>query len=94
MANNGTNRGGSRIGSRWKKKSLVDKLAEGNPGKRKLEVIEFNNMADLNGQIMPQPREMLSEVQKDGRTLMATEIYEMTMEVGDGQKIFNFGKCM
>ena len=78
MAKDGTNRGGSRIGSGRKKKPIADKIAEGNPGKRKLEVIEFNNTADLNGKEMPRPREMLSAVQKDGRTLMATEIYEMT----------------
>ena len=41
MAKDGTNRGGARIGSGQKKKALIDKIAEGNPGKRKLEVIEF-----------------------------------------------------
>jgi hypothetical protein len=41
MAKDGTNRGGARIGSGQKKKPLADKIAEGNPGKRKLEVVEF-----------------------------------------------------
>jgi hypothetical protein len=85
MAKDGTNRGGSHIGSGRKKKPLADKIAEGNPRKIKLEVIEFNNTADLNGQQMPQLREMLSAVQKDGRTLMATEIYEMTWKWLEGR---------
>ena len=68
MAKDGTNRGGARIGSGQKKKALIDKIAEGNPGKRKLEVIEFKNTAELQGQEMPQPRAMLSAVQKDGKT--------------------------
>ncbi len=67
MAKDGTNRGGARIGSGQKKKPLIDKIAEGNPGKRKLEIIEFKNTAELQGQEMPQPRAMLSAVQKDGK---------------------------
>lgn len=35
---------------RSKEKPLADKIAEGNPGKRKLEVVEFKNTADLKGQ--------------------------------------------
>ncbi len=34
MAKDGTNRGGARIGSGQKKKPLIDKIAEGNPGKK------------------------------------------------------------
>ena len=49
MAKDGTNRGGARIGSGQKKKPLADKIAEGNPGKRKLEIIDFQNTADLKG---------------------------------------------
>lgn len=78
MAKDGTNRGGSRIGAGKKKKPLADKIAEGNPGKRKLEVIEFQNAAELQGQDMPQPRAMLSAIQKDGKQLVASEIYEIT----------------
>lgn len=78
MAKDGTNRGGARVGAGKKKKPLTDKITEGNPGKRKLEIIEFKNTADLTGRTMPEPREMLSAVQKDGKTLEATEIYEMT----------------
>jgi hypothetical protein len=68
----------ARIGSGQKKKPLADKIAQGNPGKRKLEIIDFQNTADLKGQEMPKPRAMLSAVQKDGKTLVASEIYEIT----------------
>jgi len=73
MAKDGTNRGGARIGSGQKKKPLADKIAQGNPGKRKLEIIDFQNTADLKGQEMPKPRAMLSAVQKDGKTLVASD---------------------
>ena len=39
--------GGARIGAGQKKKALSDKLVEGNPGKRKLTVMEFTDTADL-----------------------------------------------
>ena len=79
MAKDGTNRGGARVGSGAKKKPLADKIAEGNPGKRKLTVIDFNSdTADLEGQPMPKPSEMLSAIQKDGQKLIAAEVYENT----------------
>ena len=45
MAKDGTNRGGARIGAGAKKKPLADKIAEGNPGKRALTVISFDDRA-------------------------------------------------
>ena len=39
LAKDGTNRGGARIGAGAKKKPLADKIAEGNPGGRKLTVM-------------------------------------------------------
>lgn len=59
-------RGGARAGAGAKKKPLVDKIAEGNPGRRKLTVIDFQDTADLEGQPMaetvshagPPPRRM------------------------------------
>lgn len=80
MAKDGTNRGGARPGAGAKKKPLADKLMEGNPGKRNITVIQFDNAADLEGQEMPKPSEMLSAVQKDGKPLIAAEIYEKTWE--------------
>ena len=78
MAKDGTNRGGARVGAGAKKKPLVDKITEGNPGKRKLTVIDFENPADLEGQPMPKPSAMLSAVQKDGKELIAANVYEAT----------------
>ena len=59
------------------KKPLSEKLTAGNPGKRKLTVLDFSNMsADMDGVDMPTPKEFLSAVQRDGSTLSAGEIYE------------------
>ena len=81
MSKDGSNRGGARVGSGAKKKPLVDKIAEGNPGKRKLTVIDFNSdSVDLEGQPMPKPSKMLSAKQKDGKKLIAAEIYENTWQ--------------
>lgn len=78
MAKDGTNRGGARIGAGAKKKPLADKIAEGNPGKRALTVIDFENKAaDLEGQPMPKPSKMLSATQKDGKTLVAADVYQV-----------------
>ena len=78
MAKDGTNRGGARVGAGAKKKPLTEKIADGNPGKRKLTVIDFDNTADLEGQPMPKPSAMLSATQKDGKALVAAEVYEAT----------------
>ncbi|MDY2955805.1 MAG: P27 family phage terminase small subunit [Enterococcus cecorum] len=78
MAKDGTNRGGARIGAGAKKKALVDKITEGNPGGRTLTIMEFQNAADLEGIEMPEPSKMLEAVQKDGKTLVAGDIYRDT----------------
>ena len=57
--------GGSRPGSGQKKKSLTDNILDGNPGKRKLSVVEFPNVAEFQGAEMPQPSAMLSAEQKE-----------------------------
>ena len=72
--------GGARIGAGQKKKALADKLTEGNPGKRKLTVMEFSDTADLSGEQMPPPRDYLAAQQKNGRELLAVEVYERTWE--------------
>ena len=61
--------GGARIGAGQKKKALSDKLVEGNPGKRKLTVMEFTDTADLQGETMPPPRDYLAARQKNGKEL-------------------------
>ncbi len=61
------------------KKAIAEKIADGNPGKRKLTVIDFrDSAADLKGQIIPKPSEFLSARQKDGTDLCAAEIYKTT----------------
>ena len=59
--------GGSRLGAGQKKKPLADKMLDGNPGKRKLTVVEFPNTANLQGNDMPLPRELLSATSKRRR---------------------------
>jgi len=78
LAKDGTNRGGARIGAGAKKKPLADKIAEGNPGGRKLIIMEFSDTANLQGMEMPEPNKMLEAIQKDGKTLVAGEIYRNT----------------
>jgi len=78
MAKDGTSRGGARVGAGAKKKPLADKISTGNPGGRKLTVMEFSETADLKGQEMLEPNKMLEAVQKDGKTLVASEIYKST----------------
>ena len=63
------------------KKALADKIADRNPGKRPLTVIDFqDSAADLEGQDMPKPSAFLSAKQKDGTELQAVEIYRNTWE--------------
>ena len=74
------NSGGGRVGAGRKKKPISDKISEGNLGKRTLTVMEFSDTADLTGVTMPEPNKMLSAKQKDGKNLVATEIYETTWQ--------------
>lgn len=69
--------GGARIGAGQKKKPLAEKIQNGNPGHRPLEVMSFPT-ADLQGADMPPPKDYLSEKQKDGVATIATEIYQNT----------------
>ena len=73
-----TGHGGARTGAGRKKKPLADKILEGNPGKRKLTILEFTDTPDLAGEDMPPAREYLSSTQKDGRPLIAEEVYTVT----------------
>lgn len=78
---NGTGKRGPLPGNGGRpKKALSDKIAEGNPGKRKMTVIEFGGSVDLEGQEMPKPSALLSGTQKDGKTLIAAEIYQKTWD--------------
>ena len=70
--------GGPRPGAGQKKKPLADKMLNGNPGKRKLTVVEFPNAVEFQGADMPQLSAMLSAVQKDGTVLQAGEVFRTT----------------
>lgn len=79
MAGN-QNSGGARVGAGRKKKPIADKISDGNVGKRKLTVMEFADPANLTGVTMPEPNKILSAKQKDGKDLVATEIYKTTWQ--------------
>lgn len=78
IAKDNTSRGGARIGAGQKKKPLYDKILEGNPGRRPLKILDFDDTADFDGQEMPPPREYLAAAQKDGDKTLAVEIYKDT----------------
>lgn len=81
MAKDGTNRGGSRPGSGRKPKAITEKLSSGNPGGRKLTVVDFGkNAPELVGEEMPPISEYLKADQKDGSVLYAEAIYNTTWE--------------
>jgi hypothetical protein len=78
--------GGARIGAGQKKKALADKVLEGNPGRRKLTIMDFTDTtADLEGQVMPPPREYLAARQKNGKELLAVNVYESTWQWFDAR---------
>ena len=81
MAKDGTNRGGARIGAGALRKPLAEKITEGNPGGRQLTLMVFSDTANLQGQTMPEPNKMLEAVQKDGKALVASEIYKSTWQL-------------
>ena len=73
--------GGARIGAGQKKKALSERIVEGNPGKRKLTVMEFTDTADLQGKTMPPPRDYLAARQKNGKDLV-TGLFRTPDRVG------------
>ena len=76
MAKDGTNRGGAQIGAGRKKKALAEKIASGNPGGRKLEMLDLDDgAAELEGFEMPPIKEFMKETQKSGMDLCAEEVF-------------------
>ena len=49
MAKDGTARGGQRVGAGRKSKALTEKVVAGNPGNRKLKVVDLPKVNDLDG---------------------------------------------
>ena len=78
MAKDGTLRGGARLGSGQRKKPLADKLLDGNLRGEDIPVMSFAADQSLEGQPMPEPREMLGAKQRDGKPFAAREIYTET----------------
>ena len=78
MAKDGTARGGPRIGNGRKPKALSEKINTGNPGGRKLTVMELPADSDLTGEDMPEIKEYMKERQKNGEEFDAAEIFEET----------------
>lgn len=78
MAKDGTRRGGPRVGADQPKKPLLDKILEGNPGRRPLKNVEFQqaDTPDLLGAERPPTHEFMGARQKDGRQTLAVEMYE------------------
>ena len=70
---NSTLHGGNRVGSGRKKKSNLEKMQSGNPGGRKLKVIDTGE--ELESFDMPPVKDYLLDKQRDGNDFMAHEIY-------------------
>ena len=78
MARDGTARGGARAGAGRKSKALVDKVSAGNPGGRKLQVMELPVNTQFDGVDMPEPSDYMKAKQKNGGEFAAEEIYKET----------------
>ncbi|HKL57258.1 MAG TPA: P27 family phage terminase small subunit [Sphaerochaeta sp.] len=79
MAKDGTNRGGAQIGAGRKPKALAEKIANGNPGGRKLKILDLSKEASqLEGADMPPVREFMKEAQRSGLALCAEEVFNET----------------
>lgn len=88
MAKDGANRGGRRVRAGAKPDPLNEKLAKGLIATRledplaSLFDFEGANVgagAVLAGEVMPEPAEYLSEIQRDGKPLGADLVYRETM---------------
>ena len=64
-------------GAGRKKSAVKEKAENGNPGGRRLEVLDI---PEVEGVDMPKPHEFLSAEQRDGSTLQAEDIYTETWE--------------
>lgn len=76
-SNNIGGRGGARPGAGRKKSALKEKAENGNPGGRKLEILDI---PEFEGVEMPKPHDLLSAKQRDGSSLQAADIYKETWE--------------
>ena len=76
-SNNTGGQGGRRPGAGRKKSPVKEKAENGNPGGRRLTVLDI---PEVEGVDMPKPHDFLSAEQRDGSTLQAEDIYTETWE--------------
>ena len=80
MAKDGTNRGGYRPGSGRKSKPLIEKINEGKTeSKAKFDTL-LPEPAEFIGDDMPPVKEYLKAKQKNGKDLVAEEVYKETWQ--------------
>jgi len=72
VAKDGTCRGGARVGSGRKAKALIDKINDGDTA------VVLQEPKELIGADMPPVKDYLKARQKNGRDLLAEEIYKET----------------
>lgn len=85
MAKDGTARGGPRFGQGRPSKAIKEKIKTGNPGGRVLQVMELpeavdldQDAVDLEGNDVPEPKEYMTQRQKNGKDFCAEEVYRST----------------
>lgn len=79
MAKDGTYRGGARPGQGRPRKGVLEKAEAGNPGHRKLEVLDIPEAlgtVDLEGIDMPPLKDYMKAEQRNGEKLQAEGIYK------------------
>ena len=69
-SNNIGGRGGKRPGAGRKSKGIAEKAANGNPGGRKLTVLDI---PEIEGVEMPKPHDLLSAGRRNGSVLQRQE---------------------
>ena len=76
MARDGTARGSNIKGNAGRKsKALAEKMATGNPGGRKLKIIDLPDGAELEGEDIPEPSSYIKSKQKAVGEFDAEHIY-------------------
>jgi hypothetical protein len=79
MARDGTARGSNiKVNAGRKAKGLAEKIASGNPGGRKLKVIDLPEGAELPAEDIPEPSAYLMAKQKATGEFDALDIYKYT----------------
>lgn len=85
MAKDGTARGGPRFGQGRPSKAIKEKIDTGNPGGRKLKVMEVpraegleDAATDLHGEDMPKPKDYMTRQQRNGKDFCAEQVFNET----------------